>query len=151
MTVIGPVEYILIGFPGNRFTGGIAPAIADLVSSGTVRIIDLVFIQKSADGTILSLEYDEIDDAEVAAAYGAIDGDADGFLDDEDIIDAAEALEPESSALLIVWEDLWAARLGAEVVASGGELLAGGRIPHQVVTEIIAGIQDTDDTDGSES
>lgn len=148
MTAIGPVEYILIGFPGNRFTGGIAPAIADLVSSGTVRIIDLVFIQKSADGTILSLEYDEIDDAEVAAAYGAIDGDADGFLDDEDILDAAEALEPDSSALLIVWEDLWAARLGAEVVASGGELLAGGRIPHQVVAEIIAGI---DDTDGSAS
>jgi uncharacterized membrane protein len=138
MTAIGPVEYVLIGFPGNQFTGGIAPAIADLVASGTVRIIDLVFIKKDADGNVVSFEYDELGDT---AEYGAIDGDADGFLDDEDILDAADALDPESSALLIVWEDLWAERLGQEIVASGGELLAGGRIPHRVVTEVLEAIE----------
>ena len=103
----------MIGFPDNKFTGGIAPALADLVNSGTVRIIDLVFIRK----------------------------DADGFLDEEDILAAAEELDNNSSTLLIVWEDLWAAPLAAEIVASGGQLISGRRIPHQVVTEVLEAIE----------
>ena len=138
MMSIGPVEYVLIGFPDNKFTGGIAPALADLVNSGTVRIIDLVFIQKDADGNVLSFEYDELAET---AAYGDIDGEADGFLDDEDILAAAEELDNDSSTLLIVWEDLWAAPLAAEIVASGGQLISGRRIPHQVVTEVLEAIE----------
>ncbi len=138
MMSIGPVEYVLIGFPDNKFTGGIAPALADLVDSGTVRIIDLVFIQKDADGNVLSFEYDELAET---AAYGDIDGDADGFLDEEDILAAAEELDNNSSTLLIVWEDLWAAPLAAEIVASGGQLISGRRIPHQVVTEVLEAIE----------
>ena len=138
MMSIGPVEYVLIGFPDNKFTGGIAPALADLVNSGTVRIIDLVFIRKDADGNVLSFEYDELAET---AAYGDIDGEADGFLDDEDILAAAEELDNDSSTLLIVWEDLWAAPLAAEIVASGGQLISGRRIPHQVVTEVLEAIE----------
>ena len=138
MMSIGPVEYVLIGFPDNKFTGGIAPALADLVNSGTVRIIDLVFIQKDADGNVLSFEYDELAET---AAYGDIDGEADGFLDDEDILAAAEELDNDSSTLLIVWEDLWAAPLAAEIVASGGQLISGRRIPHEVVTEVLEAIE----------
>ena len=138
MMSIGPVEYVLIGFPDNKFTGGIAPALADLVNSGTVRIIDLVFIRKDADGNVLSFEYDELAET---AAYGDIDGDADGFLDEEDILAAAEELDNNSSTLLIVWEDLWAAPLAAEIVASGGQLISGRRIPHQVVTEVLEAIE----------
>jgi hypothetical protein len=138
MRPTAPVEYVVISFPGNRFTGGIAPALADLVINGTVRIIDLVFIQKDADGNVLSFEYDDLADT---AAYADIDGDADGFLDEDDIMAAAEQLEPESSAMLIVWEDLWAAKLGAEIVASGGQLVAGSRVPHRVVQEIFDAIE----------
>jgi hypothetical protein len=138
MTSIGPVEYVLIGFPDNQFTGGIAPALAQLVDSGTVRIIDLVFIRKDADGNVLSFEYDDLPET---AAYGEIDGDADGFLDDEDILAAAEELENNSSSLLIVWEDLWAAPLAHEILASGGQVIAGHRIPHAVVTEILEAIE----------
>ena len=138
MTSIGPVEYMLIGFPDNKFTGGIAPALADLVERGTVRIIDLVFIQKDGEGNVLSFEYDDLPET---AAYGEIDGEADGFLDEEDIMAAAEELELNSSTLLIVWEDVWAKPLAAEILASGGQIISGHRIPHEVVTEIFEAIE----------
>ena len=138
MNPIGPVEYMLIGFPDNKFTGGIAPALADLVDSGTVRIIDLVFIQKDADGDVLSFEYDDLPET---AAYGDIDGESDGFLSEDDILAAAEELELNSSTLLIVWEDLWAKPLAAEILASGGQLISGRRISHEVVTEILEAIE----------
>lgn len=129
---------MLIGFPDNKFTGGIAPALTGLVLNGTVRILDLVFIQKDADGNVLSFEFDELPET---AAYGDIDGDADGFLDEEDILAAAEELEFNSSTLLIVWEDLWAAPLAAEILASGGQVISGHRIPHAVVTEIFEALE----------
>lgn len=138
MTSIGPVEYMLIGFPDNKFTGGIAPALTDLVQNGTVRILDLVFIQKDADGNVLSFEFDELPET---GAYGDIDGDADGFLDEEDILAAAEELEFNSSTLLIVWEDLWAKPLAEEILASGGQVISGHRIPHAVVTEIFEALE----------
>jgi hypothetical protein len=138
MPSIGPVEYVLIGFPDNQFTGGIAPALADLVANGVVHIIDLVFIKKDADGNVLSFEYDDLAET---AAYADIDGEADGFLDDADIEDIAADLDNNSSALLIVWEDLWAAPLAAEIQASGGQVISGRRIPHQVVTEILEAIE----------
>lgn len=138
MRPTSPVEYVVIGFPGNQFTGGIAPALADLVESGTVRILDLVFISKDAEGDVLSFEYDDLTET---AAYAEIDGDADGFLDENDITAAAEHLPLESSALLIVWEDLWAKRLADELAAAGGEVLAGSRIPRQLVTDIFDAIE----------
>jgi len=136
--VLAPVEYILIGFPDNDFTGGITPAIAELIESGVVRIIDLVFISKAKDGSVTILEWD---DSPVASVWADIEGESDGFLADEDVRDAAEGLDPNSSALLIVWEDLWAARLGAEIAASGGVLLHGERIPREVVAEILTDIE----------
>lgn len=138
MATIGPVEYVLIGFPENKFTGGIAPALADLVDSGLVHIIDLVFVSKDEDGNVFSFEYDELAET---AAYGEIDGDADGFLSDDDIVAAAADLDNNSSALLIVWEDVWAARLGREIIESGGQLISGQRIPHQVVQEVLDAIE----------
>lgn len=138
MPSIGPVEYVLIGFPDNQFTGGIAPALADLVANDLVHIIDLVFIRKDADGNVLSFEYDELAET---AAYADIDGDADGFLDEEDIRSIAADLDDNSSALLIVWEDVWAKPLADEIIASGGQVIAGSRIPHQIVTEVLEAIE----------
>ena len=124
---VGPVEYVVIEFPGNQFNGEVAPALARLVESGTVRIIDLVFVLKDADGNVTSLEYDEL--GEVAAAFADIDGDADGMLSDEDVAEIAAGLHDNSSALLLLFEDLWAKEFTAAVLDSGGELVAGGRIP----------------------
>src|SRR5512134_3377350 len=100
---IGPVEYIVVGFPGNEFKGEIAPAIADLVGSGTIRVLDLVFITKDADGDFGAVEFDENDGLQ---AFASIDGEVGGVISNEDVEHAAEALEPNSSAALLVWEDL---------------------------------------------
>ena len=127
---IGPVEYIVIGFPENRFTGAIVPALTDLVESGTIHIIDLVFVSKAADGTITSFEFDALEEL---ADYAGLDGEAGGLLNDEDIELAAEALEPNSSAALLVWEDTWAAPQATAQREAGGVLLGGERIPHEIV------------------
>ena len=138
---IGPVEFILIAFPGNNFNGEIAPALADLVDTNTVRIIDLVFVKKDAVGDLLIFEFD---DQEETIAFAAIDGDADGFLNDEDIAMAVESMPLESAALLIVWEDLWAAKFADAVLASGGVVLAGERIPHDFVVEVMKALEQGD-------
>jgi hypothetical protein len=132
---LAPVEYIVIDFPGNRFNGEIAPAIADLVEAGTIRIIDLVFVKKDADG---SVTYFEFDDLEETATFAHIDAQVDGVMSDEDIASIAASVLPDHSALLIVWEDLWAAQLGQALRDAGGELVAGGRIPHADVEAALA-------------
>jgi Family of unknown function (DUF6325) len=127
---LGPVEYVLIGFPGNRFKGEIIPALAQLVESGTIRIIDLVFVKKDADGAMEVFEYDALDEVTDVAE---IEGEAGGLLSDEDIAFAAEALEPDTSAALLVWEDRWAAPLADALRNAGGVLIDGERIPHDIV------------------
>ena len=102
---IGPVEYIIIGFPGNDFHGEIVPEIAKLVDSGTIRIVDLVFISKDDDGSFVVLEADEDDGVSV---FASLDGEVGGFIGDEDIAHAAASIEPGNSAALLLWEDLWA-------------------------------------------
>lgn len=136
---LGPVEYVIIEFSGNRFNGDIAPAIADLVERGVVRILDLVFAKKDADGTVTTFEYDELDEV---ASFAVIDGDADGLLSDDDVAGLAAELAPDSSALFILFEDVWATELGRAVRSAGGELIAGGRIPHRVVVDAVAGLGD---------
>ena len=133
---IGPVEYVVIEFPGNRFNGEVAPALARLVEGGTVRIIDLVFVVKDADGNVSSFEYDELEEA---AELAGIEGEADGMLSDEDVLAIADDLSRDSSALLILFEDLWALEFGQAVVASGGELVAGGRIPRSLIDDLDLG------------
>ena len=91
---IGPVEYILLGFPGNNFPGEIAPALARLIENGTVRIIDLVFISKDQDGEVLAIEFDQLEEL---APFAALQGEAGGLVSDEDIAYAGAALEPNSS------------------------------------------------------
>jgi len=127
---IGPVEYIVVGFPGNKFNGEIAPALADLIDSKTIRVLDLVFISKDADGNVTALEYDELDEL---APFGDLDGEVGGLIGPEDIEHAAEALEPNSSAGLLIWEDSWAMPLVEAMRASGGVLLEGARIPHDLI------------------
>jgi len=132
---IGPVEYVVISFPGNQFHGEIAPALAELVEKGTVRILDLAFVQKDADGNVAAFEYDALDEL---AVFADLDGEADGLFSDQDLLDIGDALEPDSSAALLLWEDLWATRLATEIRAAGGVIVGGERIPHDVITGAIA-------------
>jgi hypothetical protein len=126
----GPVEYIIVGFPGNQFNGEIAPELIALVESGTIRILDLVFIGKDADGTVVSFE---IEDLEALPAFADLDAEVGGLISPEDIEYAAAQLEPNSSAALLLWEDLWAAPFAEAVRGSGGVLLGGARIPHELI------------------
>jgi hypothetical protein len=136
---IGPVEYLVIGFPGNRFHGRIVPELARLVEGGTVRILDLVFVSKDDAGNMLVFEYDEVDAVfEEALGYDALDGEVGGFLSDEDAQAAGDLLEPGSSAALLVWEDVWAGPLAAAVRDADGQIIAGGRIAHDSVEAVLS-------------
>jgi hypothetical protein len=132
---IGPVEYLVLGFPGNQFTGAIAPALAELSTNGTIRILDLVFIAKDADGNAVAVELEDHDEAE---AFAGLDGEIGGLVSQDDIEHAAEGLDPGSSAALLVWEDTWAAPLADALRASGGVLIEGGRIPHDLIEAALA-------------
>jgi len=136
---IGPVDVAMIRFEGNKFNGDVAPALAELNDNGTVRIIDLAFVRKETDGQVSFLE---VDDVEVAELLKGVNGDQFDLLSDEDLAGMAEALDPGSSALVIVWENSWAARLGAAVRASNGFLVAQERIPRQNVLRAIAALDE---------
>jgi hypothetical protein len=132
MSEIGPVEYMIVAFPGNKFTGEIVPALQDLVDSETIRIIDLAFVAKDADGEVAGFELSDLD-PDVQAALEKAGAEAAGLFNEEDLAAAAEELEPNSSAALLVWEDLWAARLADSIRDAGGELYDLGRVPHEIV------------------
>lgn len=129
---LGPVDYAIVSFPGSRFDGRIAPELARLVDDGTIRIIDLVFLQKEESGDVVAVEVTELD-PEVQAALEREGIVVEGLFNDEDLEAAAEELEPGSSAALIVWENLWAKRLAEATRGAGGELIDFGRLPHDVV------------------
>ncbi len=131
---MGPVEYIVVSFPGNKFTGRIAPELVALVESGTVRILDLIFIGKDAEGDVLAFEIDDLGDVE---GFDQLQGEVGGLIGPEDIEFVAAALEPNSSAALLIWEDVWATPFASAVLESGGVLLQGARIPHDVITSAL--------------
>jgi hypothetical protein len=127
---LGPVEYIIVGFPGNQFNGEIAPELAKLVDSGTIRVLDLVFITKDEDGEAAIIE---LEDHHEVALFEALDGEIGGFISHEDIEYAAADLEPNSSAALLVWEDVWATPFVQALRNSGAVLIEGSRIPHDLI------------------
>jgi len=127
---IGPVEYLIVEFPGNEFNGEIIPAIIKLVDDGTIRLIDLMFITKDDDGHIAAVEFDERGGP---SAFAELKGEVPGFINADDVEHTAEGLEANSSAALLVWEDVWAAPFVDAMRDSGGVLLEGARIPHHLV------------------
>jgi hypothetical protein len=133
----GPVEMALIGFPGNRFDGSIIPALAELVDTGTVRVIDLVVVKKDADGNVTAAELSQLDDDE-AATFEALDGEIGELFSDEDLAAAGEQLPPGRAAALLLWENSWATRLAAEVAGAGGVLLLHDRVPADAVRDALA-------------
>jgi uncharacterized membrane protein len=127
---VGPVEYIILAFPENRFSGEIAPALDELTKSGTIRILDLVFITKDADGNVAGVEVEQLDELE---PFNSLEGEVGGLLTEEDIEYAAHDLEPNSSAALLIWEDTWATPLVEALRDSGGVLIEGSRVPHELM------------------
>ena len=132
MTELAPVDYMIVAFPGNEFKGEIAPALADLVEKGTIRIIDLAFVAKDADGNIAAFELTDID-PDVRKGFENMGVEVNGLFNEDDLQAAGEELDPNSSAALLVWENLWARDVAQAIRNAGGELLDFERLPHEVV------------------
>jgi hypothetical protein len=141
---LGPIDWIVVEFPGSRFNGEIAPALADLVDRGIIRVLDLLVLKKDADGTLEAFELSDLEDSELGGLRSHEDELA-MLLSEEDVNALAAAVEPGSSAAVLVWENKWAAPFGMAVRHSGGQLVASGRIPVQA---LLAAIEADNDQEG---
>ena len=128
----GPIDYLVVEFPGNRMTGEAFPLLIDLVDRGLIRILDFVFVRKDVDGSVAGLALTDLDgDGQLDLAV--FEGASSGLLTPEDLDDAGTVLEPGSSAGILVYENVWAAPFASAVRRSGGQLVASGRIPVQAI------------------
>jgi hypothetical protein len=135
---VGPIEYLVVAFPGNKFKGEIIPALADLVENETIRILDLVFILKDEEGNVAAVELADVDPEDEAAGMSDIADGNSGLLNEDDIAISAEALDLNSSAGLLVFENVWATRFAEAVRNADGQLIANERIPHDIVQAALA-------------
>ena len=133
---VGPVDIFIIGFPGNKFTGRIAPAILDLVESGTIRVLDLLFVMKDAEGVVTSLKASDLDDQ--GADFLSIDIAQPGALGHEDAEEVSDDLPSNSAAMLIAFENLWAVEVVDALQAADAVLIDSIRIPADVVAALAA-------------
>jgi Family of unknown function (DUF6325) len=127
----GPVDVYIIGFPGNKFTGRIAPAIIELVEDGTIRVLDLLFVMKDEKGVVTTLQAADMD--EEGAAFLSIDVTQPGSLGPEDAEEVSDDLPVNSSTLLVAFENLWAAKLVDALQAADAVVIDSIRIPVDVV------------------
>jgi hypothetical protein len=129
---MGPIDYLVVEFPGSRMTGEGLPLLVDLVDRGIIRILDLVFVKKELDGSVRGLALADLDkDGKLDLAV--FEGASSGLLDHEDLDQAGGVLQPGSSAGLLVYENRWAAPFAKALRRGGGQLVASGRIPVQAV------------------
>lgn len=138
---MGPVDYLVVEWTGKQPTGEAAPLLLDLVDRGLIRILDLTFIRKDEDGTAAGVEIAEL--GEEVEELKVFEGASSGLLSDDDTAAAAEALEAGTSAALLVYENRWAAPFAAAVRRSGGQLVAGGRIPVQAILAALDAAEDS--------
>ncbi len=129
---LGPVDYLVVEFPGSEFTGEILPELATLVESGIVRVLDLVLIIKADDGSFEAFEVADVDPG-ILGGIRELERELADLLSEEDVAAVAEAMEPGSTAGLLVYENLWAAPFASAVRRAGGQLIANGRIPVQAL------------------
>ena len=137
---LGPVDYLVVEFPGNKMTGEGFPILVDLVDRGIIRILDLMFVRKDADGSVTALQIADFDgdgDLDLAVFEGA----SSGLLGDDDMNDAGSVIEPNSSAGILIYENRWAAPFAAALRRGGAELVASGRVSP---TDLLSSIEGTE-------
>ncbi len=126
---MGPVDYIVLEWPGKQPKGDVAPMIVELVDRGLIRILDVAFMVKNEDGTVESIELGELEDG----GFGEFEGASSGLIGRDDLEEAGAALDPGTSAAVLIWENRWAAPVAVALRRSGGQLVASGRIPIQSI------------------
>jgi Family of unknown function (DUF6325) len=132
MDEIGPVDYAVLAFPGNQFKGEIAPALADLVEAGTIRLIDAAFVGKDENGEVFALETTELA-PDVQEKLTSLNIEVQGLFNDQELLAIGEGLELDSSAAVLVWENVWARTVAQAIRDAGGVLVAFERVPHDTV------------------
>ncbi|MFF2510533.1 DUF6325 family protein [Streptomyces sp. NPDC058086] len=137
---MGPIDYIVVEFPGNRMTGEGLPLLVDLVDRGLIRILDLMFVRKDEDGSVVGLEIADLT-GDGALDLAVFEGASSGLLGEDDIEEAASALEPGNSAGILVYENLWAAPFATALRRGGAQMVASGRIP---VPAVLAALDATE-------
>lgn len=137
-THMGPISYLIAEFPGNKLTGEGFPILVDLVDRGLIRILDLIFVTRDADGTVHALELQDLgDEIDLTVFEGA----GAGLLDEGDLAEATSVIEPGSSAGILIFENRWAAGFTSALRRSGAELVAAGYIPQD---DILAALEATE-------
>ena len=134
---LGPVEYMVIEFPGNQFKGEIIPALREVVDKGVIRIIDLVFMRKDDQGNISVMELAGLQ-KDAADAFAPLAREASTLFAEEDVEKVSAVMETNSSVALLLFEHVWATRFRDAVLAANGRLIAGERIPKEVVDAALA-------------
>lgn len=134
---LGPVEELVVKFPGNQFKGEILPALQELVDSGTVRIIDIAFVHKDADGNVSTVELNDLPPDEYAAFDPLVEA-ISGYFAPEDFAELSRQLENDSSAAFMLFENTWATRFRDAVLRAKGEIVVLERIPKAVIDELVA-------------
>jgi hypothetical protein len=133
---MGPIDYLVVEFPGSRMTGEGLPLLVDLVDRGIIRILDLVFVKKELDGSMKGMAITDLDH-DGTLDLAVFEGASSGLLDEDDIADAGGVLEPGSSAGILVYENVWAAPFATALRRGGAQLVASGRIPVQALLAAI--------------
>ena len=141
---LGPVDYVVVEFPAgaSNFTGEMAAELRALVDSKTIRVIDVLILTKDADG---SVEATELSDVDELGELATIEAELAELLAADDVAQLAVAMEPGSTAGVLIWENLWAAPFAAAARRSGGQLIADGRIPIQAIIASIEADEETDE------
>jgi hypothetical protein len=129
---MGPIDYLVVEFPGNRMTGEAMPLLVDLVDRGIIRILDLLFVRKELDGTLTGTLVADLD-SDGTLDLAVFDGASSGLIGADEVNDAGSVLSPGSSAGIVIYENVWAAPFASALRRSGGQLVASGRIPVQSV------------------
>uniref|UniRef100_A0AAU2K1X2 DUF6325 family protein n=1 Tax=Streptomyces sp. NBC_00049 TaxID=2903617 RepID=A0AAU2K1X2_9ACTN len=130
---MGPVDYLVVEFPGNRMTGEAFPLLIDLVDKGLIRLLDLRFVQKDADGTVTALELTALGGDDDSLGLAVFDGVSSELLDQDDLDEAGHALQPGNAAAILVYENRWAAPFARALRRGGAQMVASGRIPVQAI------------------
>lgn len=133
----GPIEVLVVGFPGSRFNGSILPELEKLIAADTISVVDGLFVTKSPNGDVMFMEFEELGANHDAAALAALMHRLDALVSEEDVFALADALDPDSSAAILVFEHTWAKPFRDAIVDSGGVLVANFRVPGLVMDEVM--------------
>ncbi len=131
----GPIELVVINFPGNKFNGEVAPALGDLIKKGVIRVIDIIFATKDKKGHVEVVELSELDD-QTYKTFEPLVSDVEGLMSQEDVASLTESMANNSSAGIMLFENTWAAEFTDAVASADGEVVMNARIPRQVIEKV---------------